>query len=162
MTFCSDISLPQTSAKLRRRCRKQASIGTADEGWASLDTESADLAVIDINLGNDPAFEFTRRLKATKLPFVIGTGYDQSAVPEELRSIVRPEKPFRPADLISSAASVYQAAHAAAGRCHLLRRLTTPNGILKPAADRRHGSKSNINSIPERTSAFGRRRSHPV
>lgn len=86
--------------------------GTADEARASLDSDGADLAVVDINLGKGPAFDLARHLKLTKLPFLFATGYGQAVVPDDLSAIVRLEKPFRPAELISAAVSVHQAANA--------------------------------------------------
>lgn len=85
--------------------------GTADEARAALDAGGADLAVIDINLGGGPAFELARYLESAKLPFLFATGYDQAVVPDDLKAIVHLEKPFRPAALISAAASVYETAN---------------------------------------------------
>lgn len=82
--------------------------GTADEARASLNTDGADLAVIDINLGDGPAFDLARHLKSAKLPFLFATGYDQAVVPDDLTAIVRLEKPFRPAELIKAAVRVLQ------------------------------------------------------
>ena len=82
--------------------------GTADAARASLKTDGADLAVIDINLGDGPAFDLARHLKSAKLPFLFATGYDQAAVPDDLTAIVRLEKPFRPVELINAALSVLQ------------------------------------------------------
>ena len=86
--------------------------GTVEEARAAIDADSADLAVIDINLGDGPAFDLARELDSAKLPFLFATGYDQAAVPDDLKTVVRLEKPFRPAELISAAASVYEAANA--------------------------------------------------
>ena len=86
--------------------------GTAEQARAALDAGGADLAVIDINLGSGPAFELARHLDSAKLPFLFATGYDHATVPDDLKDIVRLEKPFRPADLITAAASVHQAATA--------------------------------------------------
>ena len=87
--------------------------GTADDARAALDAGGADLAVIDINLGNGPAFDLARYLNSTKLPFLFATGYDQAVVPDDLKAIVRLEKPFRAADLVSAAESVYNTANLA-------------------------------------------------
>ena len=85
--------------------------GTAEQARAALDAGGADLAVIDINLGSGPAFDLARHLSSTELPFLFATGYDEATVPDDLRDVVRLEKPFRPAELISAAASVHQAAN---------------------------------------------------
>ena len=82
--------------------------GTDNEARASLDTEGADLAVVDINLGNGPIFDLARHLQSIKLPFLFATGYDQGVVPNDLSAVVRLEKPLRPAELINAAVSVLQ------------------------------------------------------
>ncbi len=84
----------------------------AEDARAALDSTGADLAIIDINLGSGPAFDLARHLDSVKLPFLIATGYDQAVVPDDLKSVVRLEKPFRPVELISAAASVYEATKA--------------------------------------------------
>ena len=87
--------------------------GTAKEARAVVDAEGADLVVLDINLGCGPVFDLARHLHSTKLPFLFATGYDQAVVPDDLSSVVRLEKPFRPAQLVSAAAGVHEAAVAA-------------------------------------------------
>lgn len=84
--------------------------GMASEAIAALDVARPDLAILDINLGSGPAFELARHLDLIQLPFLFTTGYDQAVVPDDLKTIVRLEKPYRPVELISAAASVYQAA----------------------------------------------------
>ena len=86
--------------------------GTAEAARAALDADGADLAVLDINLGNGPVFDLARYLDLTNLPFLFATGYDQAVLPDDLKAVVRLEKPFRPAELISAAVSVHGAANA--------------------------------------------------
>ncbi len=86
--------------------------GTAEEARAAIDTNGADLAVIDINLGSGPVFDLARHLHSTKLPFLFATGYDQAVVPDDLKSVVRLEKPFRAAELVRTAVSVHEAGNA--------------------------------------------------
>lgn len=85
---------------------------TVGEARAAFDADGADLAVVDINLGDGPAFDFARHLHSAKLPFLFATGYDQAVVPDDLKTIVRLEKPFRPAELVSAAALVHETASA--------------------------------------------------
>ncbi len=85
---------------------------TAEEARAALDADGVDLAVIDINLGNGPSFDLARHLGSSKLPFLFATGYDQAVVPDDLKTIVRLEKPFRPAELVSAAALAHETASA--------------------------------------------------
>lgn len=82
---------------------------TAQEARAALDANGADLAIIDINLGFGPVFDLARHLDSVRLPFLFATGYDQAVVPDDLKTVVRLEKPFHSADMISAAASVYEA-----------------------------------------------------
>lgn len=86
--------------------------GTAEEARSAFDAEGADLAVVDINLGQGPVFDFARHLVSARLPFLFATGYDQSVVPDDLRAVVRLEKPFCPAALVAAAATANEAANA--------------------------------------------------
>ena len=85
---------------------------TAEDARDALDANGADLAIIDINLGSGPAFDLARHLDMVGLPFLIATGYDQAVVPDDLKRVVRLEKPFRSDELISAAARVYEATKA--------------------------------------------------
>lgn len=85
---------------------------TAQDARDALDANGADLAIIDINLGSGPVFDFARHLDAVGLPYLIATGYDQAVVPDDLKMVVRLEKPFRSGDLITAAARVYAATKA--------------------------------------------------
>lgn len=60
-----------------------------------------DGAVVDINLGGGPSFEFARMLAGQGVPFVFVTGYDQAVVPEEFAHAPRLEKPLRERELIA-------------------------------------------------------------
>lgn len=82
---------------------------TVEEARAALDVDGADLAILDINLGSGPAFDLARHLKKVKLPFLFATGYDEAVVPDDLKMVVRLEKPFHSAALISAAACLYGA-----------------------------------------------------
>lgn len=86
--------------------------GTAEEAREALDAEGVDLGVIDINLGYGPTFDFARHLRSARMPFLFATGYDHEAVPDDLSAIVRLEKPFRPAELVSAAAALHETANA--------------------------------------------------
>ena len=46
------------------------------------------------------------------LPFLIATGYDRDVLPDDLKMVVRLEKPFRTHELISAAAGVFESAKA--------------------------------------------------
>ena len=65
-----------------------------------------DGAVVDINLGQGPNFDFARRLFSRGTPFVFVTGYDAAVVPSELSHVPRIEKPVRERQLITALAEV--------------------------------------------------------
>ena len=65
-----------------------------------------DGAVVDINLGQGPNFDFARRLLGRGTPFVFVTGYDAAVVPSELSHVPRIEKPVRERQLIAALADV--------------------------------------------------------
>ena len=85
---------------------------TAEDARDALDAGGADLAIIDINLGSGPAFNLARHLHMVGLPFLIATGYDREVMPDDLKTVLRLEKPFRTHDLIKAAAGVYEATNA--------------------------------------------------
>ena len=85
---------------------------TAEDARDALDANVADLAIIDINLGSGPTFDLARHLKMVGLPFLIATGYDRDVLPDDLKKVVRLEKPFRTHELISAAAGVFESAQA--------------------------------------------------
>ena len=60
---------------------------------ASLERQKPDCAVIDLNLGNGPGFEFARALKQRGVAIVILSGYSESSIPDDLRGVARLEKP---------------------------------------------------------------------
>ena len=54
-----------------------------------------DLAFLDISLGEEKSFPIARELARKRIPFAFVTGYtDINAVPEELRSATRIQKPY--------------------------------------------------------------------
>ena len=60
-----------------------------------LDDETPTHAVLDLNLGGGgPQFEIAHLLKARGVPFVFLTGYDPNVIPDDMRDIVRLQKPL--------------------------------------------------------------------
>lgn len=85
--------------------------GMVNAALAALDADGADLAVIDINLGDGPAYDLAYHLSSANLTFIFATGYDDAAIPDDLKNVLRLEKPFSAAQLISAAAMVHEAAN---------------------------------------------------
>ncbi|MFD1950827.1 hypothetical protein ACFSGX_08610 [Sphingomonas arantia] len=63
---------------------------------------AVDSAIVDINLGRGPTFEFARWLQARGVPFVFVTGYDAATIPPDLSHIDRLEKPIRATELVQA------------------------------------------------------------
>ncbi|CAO3357718.1 response regulator [Azospirillum melinis] len=69
-----------------------------------LQSEDAELdaAVLDIDLRGQPVYPLAETLRERGIPILFVTGYCQSAIPGEWRTVHRIEKPFEPATLIAS------------------------------------------------------------
>ena len=65
-----------------------------------------DGAIVDINLGNGPSFDFAQALDDRKVPFVFVTGYDADIIPDAFAHIERLEKPLRRGELVAVVARV--------------------------------------------------------
>lgn len=52
-------------------------------------------AILDVNLGGEPAFPVADLLRARGVPFVFTTGYDGSVIPARFIDVVRCEKPIK-------------------------------------------------------------------
>ena len=61
-----------------------------------------DAALVDINLGTGPSFDFARLLAERGIPFIFVTGYDEAVIPREFLSAPRLEKPVRERDLVAA------------------------------------------------------------
>lgn len=61
-------------------------------------------AVLDLNLGEGPAFGPARTLRARGVPVLFMTGYDAEVIPPDLADIERLEKPIRPPRLVAAVA----------------------------------------------------------
>lgn len=78
--------------------------GSAQQGGGLPGTGRLDGAVVDINLGSGPSFDFARALEEKGVPFVFVTGYDAAVIPDELAHVERVEKPIRDRDFIAAVA----------------------------------------------------------
>jgi DNA-binding NarL/FixJ family response regulator len=67
-----------------------------------IDHEDLKAAVVDINLGQGPAYEVASKLAERSVPFLFATGYDRAAIPDEFINTPRLEKPFKGADLVEA------------------------------------------------------------
>ena len=76
-------------------------IGTLAEAQDRVRGDDFDMAVVDMNLRGDFAYAVAERLNADRVPFVIATGYNETALPERLKHVPRVEKPFAAHDVVT-------------------------------------------------------------
>jgi CheY-like chemotaxis protein len=64
-----------------------------------LDSESFDLALLDVHINGKTVFPFAAELAARDIPFVFATAYGPRGIPEEFRGHLVLQKPFGPVEL---------------------------------------------------------------
>jgi CheY-like chemotaxis protein len=64
-----------------------------------LDSESFDLALLDVHLNGKTVFPFAAELEARDIPFLFATAYGPRGIPQEFRSHLVLQKPFGPVEL---------------------------------------------------------------
>ena len=72
-----------------------AEAGTLHEAMALAQQGQFDLAILDVNLHNEPITPVAEILTRRGLPFVFATGADLRGVPEAYRAHPTLQKPFR-------------------------------------------------------------------
>jgi PAS domain S-box-containing protein len=74
-----------------------------DAALSLLESETPTSAVLDLNLGGGgPRFEIARKLKSRNIPFIFLTGYDPEAIPDDMHSVVRLQKPLPLREIIAA------------------------------------------------------------
>lgn len=68
--------------------------GDPEEAANLIGNQHIDFALVDINLGQGPAFDTARALNKHNIPFLFTTGYDPESIPVEFRDNPRLGKPF--------------------------------------------------------------------
>lgn len=89
-------ALEEAGARVLGPCRD------ADEALQLARQERPTCAVLDVNLGEGPAFGPARALQKQGVSFLFLTGYDAEVVPPDLAGVERLEKPISPARLVSA------------------------------------------------------------
>jgi DNA-binding response OmpR family regulator len=64
------------------------------EALAWLKANTADVAILDVNLGREFSYPIAEQLLARGVPFVFATGYADAAIPETWRDRPKLNKPF--------------------------------------------------------------------
>ena len=74
-----------------------------DAAFSLLESETPTSAVLDLNLGGGgPRFEIARKLRSRNIPFIFLTGYDAEAIPDDMHSVVRLQKPLPLREIIAA------------------------------------------------------------
>ncbi len=71
-----------------------ASPATYAEASAAIDAGGFDLAVLDVNLGDEPIFPLADRLTAAGTTIVFATGSHPDSLPERFHGVAVLEKPY--------------------------------------------------------------------
>src|SRR5258708_35959976 len=64
-----------------------------------LDSESFDLALLDVHINGKTVFPFAAELEAREIPFLFATAYGPRGIPQEFRDHLVLQKPFGPMEL---------------------------------------------------------------
>ncbi|MGX7703662.1 response regulator [Methylobacterium sp. Gmos1] len=81
-------------ALIRHGAEVVGPVPTVREARALLDSESLDLAVLDINLRGELVYPLVAELSRRGVPMVFATGYDVTAIPADYEAIPAWSKPF--------------------------------------------------------------------
>jgi CheY-like chemotaxis protein len=69
------------------------------EAMQMLDSETFDLAMLDVYLNGNTVFPFAAELADREIPFLFATAYGPSGIPREFRGHPILQKPFGPVEL---------------------------------------------------------------
>lgn len=70
-----------------------------EDAMRLLDSDSFDLALLDVHLNGKTVFPFASELEAREIPFLFATAYGVRGIPEEFRHHLVLQKPFGPVEL---------------------------------------------------------------
>jgi two-component SAPR family response regulator len=74
-------------------------VSRLDDAMRLLDSETFDLAMLDVHLHGKMVFPFAAELEAREIPFLFATAYGARGIPEEFRNRPVLQKPFGPVEL---------------------------------------------------------------
>ena len=70
-----------------------------EDAMRLLDSETFDVAMLDVHLNGKTVFPFAAELEARDIPFLFATAYGPRGIPEEFRNHLVLQKPFGPVEL---------------------------------------------------------------
>jgi two-component SAPR family response regulator len=74
-------------------------VSRLDDAMRLLDSETFDLAMLDVHLNGKNVFPFAAELEVREIPFLFATAYGARGIPEEFRGHLVLQKPFGPVEL---------------------------------------------------------------
>ena len=74
-------------------------VSRLEDAMQLVDSESFDLAMLDVHLNGETVFPFAAALEEREIPFLFATAYGPRGIPEEFRDRPVLQKPFGPAEL---------------------------------------------------------------
>src|SRR5258708_3873686 len=75
-------------------CHVIGPAGTFEDAKLLVDSESFDVALLDVNLSGRPIDEIAAALSRKNVPFAFATGYGRKALPQSFQEAVILQKPF--------------------------------------------------------------------
>jgi CheY-like chemotaxis protein len=76
-----------------------AVVARLEDAMRLLDSDSFDLAMLDVHLNGKTVFPFAAALEERDIPFLFATAYGPRGIPEEFRQSPVLQKPFGPIEL---------------------------------------------------------------
>jgi CheY-like chemotaxis protein len=70
-----------------------------EDAMRLLDSDTFDLAMLDVHLNGKTVFPFAAELELRGIPFLFATAYGTRGIPEEFRAHLVLQKPFGPVEL---------------------------------------------------------------
>lgn len=70
-----------------------------EDAMRMLDSDSFDMAMLDVHLNGKTVFPFAAELEKRDIPFLFATAYGPRGIPEEFRGHLVLQKPFGPVEL---------------------------------------------------------------
>lgn len=70
-----------------------------EDAMRLLDSDSFDLAILDVHLGGRTVFPFAAELEMREIPFLFATAYGPRGIPQEFHNHLVLQKPFGPVEL---------------------------------------------------------------
>jgi CheY-like chemotaxis protein len=70
-----------------------------EDAMRLVDSDTFDLAVLDVHLNGETVFPFAAALEERDIPFIFATAYGPRGIPEEFRGRPVLQKPFGPLEL---------------------------------------------------------------